>query len=62
VKNQHTNVILINASQRFDLSGSSCVNEEGSVFARKLSKIAKNFENVSLVSIELQMSIKGKKP
>ena len=49
---------------------SSCVNEEGRAFTRKLSKIAKNFDNVSLVSIEfhghsytchgLQMNIKGK--
>jgi hypothetical protein len=46
------------------------VNEEGRAFTRKLSKIAKNFGNVSLVSIEfhrhlctchgLQMNIKGK--
>jgi len=46
------------------------VNEEGRAFTRKLSKIAKYFDNVSLVSIEfhrhlyichgLQMKIKGK--
>jgi hypothetical protein len=46
------------------------VNEEDRAFTRELSKIAKNFDNVSLVSIEfhkhlftchgLQMNIKGK--
>ena len=46
------------------------MNEEDKAFTRELSKIAKNFDNVSLVSIEfhrhlftchgLQMNIKGK--
>ena len=50
--------------------GSSCGNEEGRAFTRKLNKLVKNFDNVSLLSIEfhrrlytyhgLQMNIKGK--
>jgi hypothetical protein len=46
VRNEHTNVVLINASGRFDFSGSSCVNEEGSAFPKNLIKIGNKFDNV----------------
>jgi hypothetical protein len=71
MKNQHTNIILINAPYRFDLDNSSCVNEVVTASNRKLSKIAKRSGNTSVVKVEsqrhlftrhgLHMNIKGKK-
>jgi predicted nucleotide-binding protein (sugar kinase/HSP70/actin superfamily) len=70
MRNQHTN-ILINALHTFDLGDSSCANEEVRAFNRKLSKIAKRFENISVVNVKsqrhlftrygLHMNITGKK-
>jgi hypothetical protein len=54
MRNQHTNIILINALHRFDLGDSSCVNEEVKVFNRKLSNIAKSYENISIANVELK--------
>jgi hypothetical protein len=54
MRNQYTNIILINALHRFDLGDSSCVNEEVKVFNRKLSNIAKSYENISIANVELK--------
>jgi lysophospholipase L1-like esterase len=71
MRNQHTNIILLNAPHRFDLGDSSCEDEEVRALNRKLSKIAKRFENISIVNVEsqrhlftrngLHMNITGKK-
>jgi hypothetical protein len=71
MRNQHTNIILINALHGFNLGDSSCANEEVRVFNRKISKIVKRFENISVVNVKsqrhlftccgLHMNIKGKK-
>jgi lysophospholipase L1-like esterase len=71
MKNQHTNIILINARCGFGMDNLSCVNEEVRAFNRELSKIAKRFGNTSVVNVELQrriftlhglhINIKGKK-
>jgi hypothetical protein len=54
VKNSsHTNIILMNAPHRHDLSVSSCVNNEVKVFNRKVQKIMKTFNNVEIVDVDM---------
>jgi hypothetical protein len=70
MRNKHTNIILINSLHRFDVGDSSCVNKEVRAFNRKLSRITKAFENISIVNVKsqshlfthygLHMNIKGK--
>jgi hypothetical protein len=52
MRHQHTNIILINALHRFDLGDSSCANEKVRTFNRKISKIVKRFENISIVNVK----------
>jgi uncharacterized protein (UPF0218 family) len=47
----HTNVILASVPHRHDLMSSSCVNEEGRVFNRKLMKISNIFGHVSFMEV-----------
>jgi len=56
-QNQHANVILIPVPHRFDLNDYVHVNEEGKTYYRKLSKITKNFDNVSLMSVVYERDI-----
>jgi hypothetical protein len=54
MRSHHTNIIVINSPHRLDLDDSSFVNEEVRAFNRKLSKIAKKFENISIVNVKSQ--------
>jgi hypothetical protein len=51
---KHTNVLLVSAPTRFDLSSASCVNREVIAFNRKLYKRMKQFEHVKIIDSELQ--------
>jgi hypothetical protein len=51
---KHTNVLLVGAPTRFDLSSTSCVNREVIAFNRKLHKRMKQFEHVKIIDSELQ--------
>jgi hypothetical protein len=46
---KHTNVLLVGAPTRFDLSSASCVNREVIAFNRKLYKRMKQFEHVKII-------------
>jgi len=48
---------LIPVPHRFDLNDYVHVNEEGKTYYRKLSKITKNFDNVSLMSVVYERDI-----
>lgn len=50
----HTNVLILNAPVRFDLSASSCVNKEVSHFNRKMLKLIKPFDYAQMVNVNLQ--------
>jgi hypothetical protein len=50
-RNQHTNIIVINVTHRFDLNEKSCINEEVKRCNRKLSKIINTFENALLINV-----------
>jgi hypothetical protein len=52
--NAHTNILIINAPARFDLSASSCVNKEVIHFNRKIRKLIKPFDYVQMVNVDLQ--------
>jgi hypothetical protein len=54
VKNSHgSNVIVINAPHRHDLSTQSCVNKEVAKFNRKMKKVIKLNPNLQLLELEL---------
>jgi hypothetical protein len=54
VKNSSiSNIILMNAPHRHDLSVSSCVNNEVKVFNRKLQKRMKPFNTVEIVDVDI---------
>jgi hypothetical protein len=53
LQNQHTNIIIIPALHRHDLSNSSCVNNKIQVFNRKLSKMIKAMSHVVLLDLAL---------
>jgi hypothetical protein len=48
---RHTNVLLINAPQRYDLEESSCVNKKVKTFNRKLSHIVKKYNHANVITI-----------
>jgi len=51
---KNTNVLLVDAPTRFDLSPESCVNREVLAFNRKLLKATKLLEHVKIIDSELQ--------
>jgi hypothetical protein len=51
--NNHTNIILMSAPQRHDLSERSCVNSEVNAFNRKLVKLMKPYKHVIVVKVDL---------
>jgi hypothetical protein len=53
-KGAHTNVLILNAPARFDLSASSCVNKEVIQFNRKMLKLIKPFDYAQMVNVNLQ--------
>jgi hypothetical protein len=55
IKNsEHTNVIILNAPARFDLSASSCVNKEVIHFNRKMLKLIKPLDYAQMVNVNRQ--------
>jgi hypothetical protein len=53
-KSVHTNVLILNAPARFDLSASSCINKEVIHFNRKMLKLIKPFDYAQMVNVNLQ--------
>jgi hypothetical protein len=53
-RNKHTNIIVMTAPHRHDLSRQSCVNNEVIVFNRKLKKRMKIHENVHVLELEFE--------
>ena len=54
VKNiSHTNIILMCVPHRFDLIDSSCVNKQVCSINRKLEKLVKNCNYISVIKIDL---------
>jgi hypothetical protein len=51
---KNTNILLVDAPTRFDLSPESCVNREVLAFNRKLLKATKLLEHVKVIDSELQ--------
>jgi len=51
---EHTNLITIDATHRFDLEASSCVNKEINFFNRKLNKIIKPYELTSQFHLHMK--------
>jgi lysophospholipase L1-like esterase len=51
-RQNHTDLLLINATFRHDLQESSCVNSAVKNFNRKLMKYNKAFENLHLLEVE----------
>jgi hypothetical protein len=52
--NCHTNIILVSAPHRYDLSDWSCVNNEVKSFNRKLSKLMKPFQHVTVTKVDFK--------
>jgi len=48
----HTNIILVTAPPRYDLMQSSCVNSEIKSFNRKLKKMAKVYQQTSVLEMD----------
>ena len=48
---RNTNVIITNASHRFDQEDSSCVNKEIKVFNRKLKRITKGYNHTEVTDM-----------
>jgi hypothetical protein len=46
-----TNILVLELPDRYELNTNSCVNREGKVFNRKLSKYMKAFEYTSTVEV-----------
>ncbi|PNF41874.1 hypothetical protein B7P43_G15717 [Cryptotermes secundus] len=53
-KCMHTNVLILNAHERFDLLATSCVNKEVVHYNRKMSKLIKCFDYAQVVKVDLQ--------
>jgi hypothetical protein len=56
-RNSHTNIIQICVPHRYDLHENSCVNKEVEVFNRKLRKQMKVFENIALITLNLNRDL-----
>jgi hypothetical protein len=52
VQGHSKNVIVISAHHRYDLSQTSCVNQEVKVFNRKLCKYLKTYNNTQIVEVD----------
>jgi hypothetical protein len=53
LQSKHTNIIAVTPSHRFDLPDFSCVNKETQVFNRKMYKLVKDMQHVSVVDTNL---------
>ena len=53
LQSKHTNIITVTPSHRYDLPNFSCVNKETQVFTRKLYKLLKDMQHVSVVDADL---------
>jgi hypothetical protein len=53
-KSAHTNVLILNAPARFDLSASSCVKKDVIHFNRKMLKLIKPFDYAQMVNVNRQ--------
>jgi hypothetical protein len=51
-ENSHTNIVIMEAPQRHDLSTLSCVNNEVKVFNRKLQKMMKAHNNMEMLHVD----------
>ena len=51
---KYTNIIIVSAPKRHDLSTSSCVNREVTTYKRKLHKRMKMFECMKILDSEVQ--------
>jgi hypothetical protein len=51
--NSHTNIILLSVPHRYDLIKSSCVNNEISMFNRKLAECVKIFSHSTILDIDI---------
>jgi lysophospholipase L1-like esterase len=69
-QNSHTNIVIMKAPHRHDLSDLSCVNNEVKGFNRKLQKMMKIYNNTEILDVDinrehythhgLHMNISGK--
>jgi hypothetical protein len=50
---KHTNILIVNAPKRHDLPAASCVNNEVTIYNRKLYKRMKAFEYVKIIDSEV---------
>jgi hypothetical protein len=50
---RHTNIVFVNASLKYDVVTSSCVNSEVKAFNRKLCKRVKNFDHIEIIDLNL---------
>jgi hypothetical protein len=55
--NYHTNIVLLCLPYRHDLLDWSCVNKEITVFNRKLLKIMKYYEHVTIIQHDLNRDV-----
>jgi hypothetical protein len=51
-ENSNTNIVIMEAPQRHDLSTLSCVNNEVIVFNRKLQKMMKTYNNMKILHVD----------
>jgi len=49
--NNHTNIILVSVTHRYDLMQSSCVNNEIRSFNRKLMKSVRAYQHASILEM-----------
>ena len=50
-RHSHTNILVVNVPNRFDLGAHSCVNYEVNAVNRKLDKHMKSFQNATTVEV-----------
>jgi len=50
--NNHANIILVTVPPRYDLMQSSCVNSEIKLFNRKLKKMVKVYQHMSVIKMD----------
>lgn len=55
--NTHTNIVMQGIPYRHDLVGWSCINKEVTVFNRKLFKIMKGHEHVTVTNYDLDRQL-----
>jgi hypothetical protein len=52
--NSHTNIVIMEAPQRHNLSTLSCINNELIVFNRKLQKMMKTHNNMEILDMDIR--------